>query len=214
MRVLPRPLTRQLTRALDTRWGSGHTKGSRWMYEFDGVDDYGVLAQRAIDPDGDIEVSFSTGEVVPTDFTLYKILISQTLTSSFGSQEFIVRLANPTGHIQMVLGGSSLRSSLKTIAPNTHYRITLVGNIVTYYVNNIVVAGGTVTRGAVREPSASTMINRGGSIYTPGQLYNVIINGNLWELRNVGEVIQPSVPAGNNMTLLNTTEERWREVDV
>jgi hypothetical protein len=73
---------------------------------------------------------------------------------------------------------------------------------------------GTFTRGAAREPAAPTLIGCRGTFsqFFRGLQYDIRINGTLWEMGNRNESIQPSTPAGNNMTLVNTTSDRWEQV--
>jgi hypothetical protein len=193
---------------------------SRFSYNFDGVDDYGVLATRAINPDSDIDIEFRTGPIVPAAGGVERTVVSQCLTATFASKEFSLYFNSSTGALQPLVGGSFLASATQaTLAPNTRYRYTLIGNTQTFFVNGAQVRQDTVTRGAAREPTAQTvlMAQTHGSPTTfrafgSGIFYDIRINGVLWQMATRNSATQVSSPAGNTMTLVNTTSDRWQEI--
>jgi hypothetical protein len=123
----------------------------------------------------------------------------------------------------IVFGGVS--TVLLTIAQgykdSTRYGLTLIGNTFQIFeggLDGTLVRTAAFTRGAAREPTAQTLIGcRGANAgaftqFFQGLQYDIRINGTLWEMGNRNEAIQPSTPAGNNMTLVNTTSDRWSEI--
>lgn len=181
----------------------------RHVYSFDGIDDRGQLAFRAINPDGDIDIEFTTGEIVPVAPATTLAVISQNIAGTATSWEFAVRVANPSGNIQLIIGGVFAGSSNTPIAPNTRYRITLVGTALNYYINGNVAASYVYNRGTAREPSAVTVIGArtNGSVgtatgYYRGELYNVKINGVLWPLADRDQPIQLPRPASLGAELI------------
>lgn len=175
----------------------------RSVYNFDGVDDVGVLLNRAINPDEDIDIEFRTGATVPVNPAAAIVLISQNLSGTSSNWEFAVRAANPSGNVQLIIGGVFAGHSNAPIAPNTHYRITLVGTALNYYINGMVAASYVYTRGTAREPTAVTAIGaRTNSTigtyvgrYT-GQLFDVKINGVLYPIYESSQSIQLPLPTG------------------
>lgn len=215
-RVTCNPLT--LTNTTPERWEEvlGELPKTRFVYNFDGVDDRGQLATRAINPDGNIDIEFRTGNVVPP-VGVARCIVDQSITATFTAKEFYLQI-NTSGRMQITHGGSFLSShtAADPIKPNTVYRVTLIGNVLTYFQNGVAQIIN-ITRGVAREPTAVTKIcawsvGSSHSGYYSGELQYIKINDVLWKLDAVGSNTQPSIPAGNDMTLINTTPDRWTEV--
>jgi hypothetical protein len=194
---------------------------SRFSYNFDGVDDYGVLATRAINPDGDIDIEFYSPSNI---FTLQQI-VSQNISSSTASAEFSLE-STATGVLVLRIGGNgaSLLSEAQGYEAQKKYRVKVVGSSVSIWKGEASDSSPTIrttviTRGAAREPSAVTVVGAytNGSVGTysrqfQGRQYNIRINGVLWQMATRNSVAQVSTPAGNTMTLVNTTSDRWQEI--
>lgn len=188
----------------------------RWAYNLDGIDDRWTLASRAINPDGDIDVEFRTGPSVGAAAT--RVILSQNIIGGAGA-EFILQ-ALSTGLIQVVAGGSfSSTAAAPTLQPNTSYRITLIGATLSFWLNGALFSSFSFTRGGVREPTSQTAVGArtSGAVgsftsYYQGILYNVKINGTLWPIADRNQSVQPSIPAGNNMTGANLNPDRWVEI--
>lgn len=203
-----------LTNMTTDRWEEidGEVPKTRWAYNFDGVDDRGVLALRAINPDGDIDISWKQ-KFDPNNTTANGVIVAQCGTGANSTQEFRITFLGATNTLQFILGGDS--DLLMVGAPRTgKYRITLIGTALKVYLDDELVKDGVFTRGTTREPTAETLVGMRlpATNYFPGVIYNIKINGTLWPMSAVGQSIQPSVPAGNNITLINTTPDRWIEV--
>jgi hypothetical protein len=190
----------------------------RWVYNFDGIDDRGVLANRAINIEGDNTFEFWSPAVLNPN----SVILSQNLSSVGASWEFILQLS-ATSALQINYGGafSTVYSTAQGFKPATRYGLTLIGTTAQVFeggLNGTLVRTATFTRGAAREPTAQTLIGcrgAGAGVFAnffQGLQYDIRINGTLWEMGNRNEAIQPSTPAGNNMTLVNTTSDRWSEI--
>lgn len=183
----------------------------RWVYSMDGIDDRWTLANRAINPDGDIDIEWVSGPSV--SLSTSRTIISQTTTTISASQEFFAFIATD-GNLTVRVGGVE-RSTFPKIVyqPNTRYRWRLQGATVNLWVNDVLQPVMTMTRGAAREPSAVTTIGAAvNSFFYLGVLYNIKINGTLWPMADRNQSIQPSIPAGNNMTGANLNPDRWVEI--
>lgn len=191
----------------------------RWAYNFDGVDDYGVLDQRAVDIQNDNTFEFWSPEI----FTgTARTIIAQTWQSNISLREFEL-FTGSDNFLIMVRGG--VRTQLMTNAQgykvSTLYGIRQTGDTIEIFEGGLsgqIVRTLTAPKGAATEPTALTTVccrgNTGNTFisFHRGKQYNVRINGVLWEMRNNSSAVQPSIPAGNNMTLFNTTSDRWQEV--
>lgn len=201
--MLVKPLFRQLFKPLHTSL-IGALK--RWAYNFDGVDDRGQLQFRAIDPDGDIDIEFKTGPTVPT-FGTALCIVDQSVSNNFSLKEFYLQI-NTGGSLQPVLGGNFLASNTAvTIAPNTTYRMQLVGNTLRYFRNGVQTQQATITRGTNREPTAVTKIaawSLAGSFggFYQGHLFDVRINGRLYPIQDRDQTIQLPYPTGLGQELI------------
>jgi hypothetical protein len=125
--------------------------------------------------------------------------------------------------LQVRYGGavSALLSPAQGFKPATRYGLTLIGTTAQIFeggLSGTLVRTAAFTRGAAREPTAPTLIGCRGdgagafALFFQGLQYDIRINGTLWEMGNRNEAIQPSTPDGNNMTLVNTTSDRWEQV--
>lgn len=187
----------------------------RWVYNFDGIDDRGVLAFRAINPDGDNTFEFWK----PSNPNC--TIIAQGIASNGAAREFQI-WQGASRELNLVYGGVNT-NAICTVAQGytdgSKYFLTLEGTTATLAKDTPqnIIRTTTFTRGTAREPSASTLIGcRGndGSFtgFAQGLQYDVKINGILWPMSERNQTIQQSVPSGNNMTLFNTTSDRWQEV--
>ena len=210
LRPVMRPVMRPVIRSV--------LGGARqcFAYNFDGIDDRGVLATRAINIEGDNTFEFWSPNTLNG---VARVIIAQNVT---GTAEFILQVS--TSNIMQLNFGNAF-TNLLTIAqgfkPATRYGLTLVGTTAQIFEGGL---GGALvnttafTRGTVREPTAPTIIGARQSgvgnfvAFFQGLQYDIRINGVLWEMGNRNEAIQPSTPAGNNMTLVNTTSDRWQQV--
>lgn len=186
----------------------------RWAYNFDGVDDYGVLANRAINPDGNIDIEWEQRSVPKT--ATFKAIVTQSFNSVTTTREFGM-FTTDAGFLDFRLGGNSFTSTLRDARDDGKYRVLLVGSTLTFFFNGVQFDQVAFTRGTAREPTAPTWIcgrNGGGTLNNPngGFIYNVKINGVLWAMNTRNSATQVSTPAGNTMTLVNTTSDRWQEI--
>jgi hypothetical protein len=204
-----------LARGIATR-GISVSERQCWAYNFDGVDDRGVLATRAINIEGDNSLEFFSPNTLNG---VGRVIIAQNVT---GTAEFILQVS--TSNILQLNFGNAF-NNLLTIAqgfkPSTRYGVTLIGTEAKVYEGGLtgtLVNTTAFVRGAVREPTAPTIIGARQSgagnfvNFFSGLQYDIKINGTLWEMGNRAQAIQPSLPAGNNMTLFNTTSDRWQPV--
>lgn len=188
----------------------------RFAPNFDGVDDRGVLASRAVNPDGDNTFEFWT----PANFSSFQGVICQSTSATTTLREFT--LVTGSSGLLVRLGGSEtvIMSQAQGLKPSTRYGLTLIGTTAQVFEGGLggtLVRATTFARGAAREPAANTVIGcipagTGFGNFFQGLQYNIRINGVLWAMNQRNQTIQPSTPAGNNMTLVNVTSDRWQEV--
>jgi len=189
-----------------------------YAYNFDGVDDRGVLASRAVNVD-----SNNTFEFFSPSFTgVNQTIIAQNLSSNIASQEFQIYVTS-TNQMGLSYGGAALIlfTQAQGFKASTRYGLTLIGTTAQIFeggLSGTLVRTVSFTRGAAREPTAATLIGcRGNGVgaylnFFSGLQYDIKINGALWDMGNKDSATQPSLPAGNNMTLVNTTSDRWEQV--
>jgi hypothetical protein len=179
---------------------------TRFIYDFDGVDDRISLQYRAINPDGDIDIEFTTGNTLPVTGTSWTI-ISQNLTATSASREFGL-YTNNSNALQMMVGGVFSGNMGQSLEINTRYRVTLSGTELKYYKNDNLILSTTFSRGSAREPNATTTIaarNTGASSwgsYYSGQLYNIKINGTTYPIQENTQTIQLPSPSGLGAELI------------
>lgn len=169
----------------------------RWAINFDGVGVRGQLANRAINPDGDIDIVFYT----PDTFGATKVIVSQNVTSTNTAKEFQLE-TGATGSLIIRLGGAA--QNMGTVLPATKYRISLVGtSLVLYSKEGTVVSSLTFNRGATREPTAVTVVGAATNgvaniyaFYFTGIQRDIKINGKLYPMRDYNQAIQLPLPTG------------------
>lgn len=185
-----------------------------YAYNFDGSNDYGQLASRAINPDGDNVIEFWP----PTGAN--NAILSQNIQTTVSLTEFLL-FNGSSGELRVTFGGSG--TSLATVAdgyvPGHRYKLTMTGTSYTLQKNGVQIKAGTFAKGAAREPAATTKVyartnaGSGVNLLGAGLLPDLRINGFYWAMDLRGESVQPSLPSGNNMTLFNTNIERWQQID-
>jgi hypothetical protein len=179
-----------------------------FAYNFDGIDDRGVLANRAINIDGDNTFEFWT----PTVLTPNVGIISQNIASPLASREFELGLSGSSA-LQVVYGGvnTAIYSVALGMKPETRYGLTLIGTTAQIFeggLNGTLVRTATFTRGAAREPTAQTLIgcrgNGAGSFanFFQGLQYDIRINGTLWVMSDRDQAIQLPTPTGLGAELI------------
>lgn len=177
----------------------------------------GTTTTRAVDPDNDIDIEF----YAPSALGPRQVIISQQI-NLLGASEFYLE-SDTSSRLVLVVGATAV--ILLTIAQGYEaakkYRVRLVGTALTIWKTSIGNADAPIrtasfTRGAVREPLAVTVlgaaVNSTPGTYTryfSGIQRDVKINGVLWKIDQVGQNIQPSLPAGNNLVLLGVTLADW-----
>lgn len=191
-RGLAAPMARILTRVAEAL---------RSAYSFDGVDDRGQLAFRAINPDGDIDIEWTQDHTGNAG-----VIVSQCASASIAAQEF--RLTHLAGvNLELIVGGVWR----KVTAPRTgQYRLLLVGNRLQLFRNGVQTYDDIFTRGAAREPAAVTSIGwRPDTDRYIGTIYNLRINGILYPIADHNQAIQLPSPKGLGPELINLTNIIW-----
>lgn len=204
----------QLANINPDRWEEieGSVPKTRFVYDFDGVDDRGQLATKAVNPDGDNTFEFWTA---PSDKSL-GIIVGQSIAGAMTNREFQLWTSANQTQLNVTMGG--VMTAIGSVTPATKYGLTLIGT--TYTLMNsggAVIRTGAFGRGDAREPAANTYIGANQEDaqfknFYQGTQRDIKINGVLWKMDAVGSNTQPSIPAGNNMTLVNTNPDRWKEV--
>lgn len=178
---------------------SKYLRDIRWVYNFDGVDDRGQLAFRAINPDGDIDIEWRQDAIAKADGS---VIVSQCGTGVNSTQEFrLTRIAS--GDLEVIVGGSLINITVAQgyTAIGT-FRFTLVGTALRIFRNGILTHQTTFTRGTAREPNAVTLIGArptGTSNFLNfyrGFLSDVRINGVLWPIGDRNQQVQLPSPSG------------------
>lgn len=215
--MLTRSVTRPVVRSV-CRNITGSTQ--RWALNFDGVGIRGVLANRAINVDGDNTFEFWS----PDSFASASTVIAQNISNTSASREFHLYVSN-VGGLEIIFGGTVtlLCTAAQGFEPNKKYWLSLVGATFTLAKesNTNIIRTGSYVKGVAREPLAVTCIGARTdgaigtySIFAKGIQRDVKINGTLWPMADRNQSIQPSVPAGNNMTISNATSANWVKVSV
>lgn len=202
--MLIRPVTRPVVRSV-CRNITASTK--RWALNFDGVGIRGVLANRAINPDGDIDIEFHTpANIGNTGFD--RVILSQCLSGTFSSREFDL-LISGSGALAVNIGGTvSTLAFPGTFSAQEKLKIIISGGTATTYrANGEVIRAFSITRGAAREPSAQTTIGArfNGTTYSnfsQGIQRDVKINGTRWPIADRNQVIQVPEPSGLGAELI------------
>ncbi len=184
---------------------------TRSVYNFDGVDDYGVLPYRAINVDGDNSFEFWSPDLTAVAATV----VAQNISSTSASREFQL-YANPDATSLLVIwGGSSttILSAAQGYEPNRKFFVSFVGNNYSISKNTEtnIIRTGTFTRGAAREPSAQTVVGARGngaglfSSFSKGIQRDIKINGILWQMSERNQNILLPTPTGLGAELITPT---------
>lgn len=191
----------QLTNAVSNNWVNQNnqfteiSQGMRWAPMFDGVGVRGQLANRAINPDGDIDIEWFQSSNVSGH------IISQCDSTAIGQREFMLRWN--TGRMDFQIGGNPIVDITQNInIAIGRWAVSYSGTTVKVYFNGAqVYSNQNRTRGIGREPAAPTRIgvrNNGGSFVEnfQGLLFDVKINGTRWPMADRNQAIQLPEPSG------------------
>lgn len=187
----------------------------RYAPYFDGLTQYGVLSERAIDVDGDVDVEFWTPDSVEPGRT--QVIVGQSISTNQGNKEFEIFVSGSTGNLGLTVGGNTFAAmSYGTYSANRKYRLYYSGNlsVVTDLLDGTEIIR-TFTRGTEREPLAQTTVAANASLpssFFQGLMPDIKINGTYWLLDQRNNPVQPSNPSSNNLTIINHTEAMWRRV--
>lgn len=171
----------------------------RWALNFDGVGIRGVLANRAINPDGDIDIEF----YAPNTINAPLCIISQNKSNNSVNMEF--RLLSFSNQLQLLVGGAVTvaLTGAQGYEASAKYRVTLIGTALTVYKNGDLVRSATFTRGTAREADALTVVgaetNNAIGVYQKffsGIQRDIKINGTLWPIADRNQAIQLPEPSG------------------
>lgn len=174
----------------------------RSVYNFDGIDDRGILEFKAINMDGDNTLEFWS----PPDFTLNGAIISQNISTAGNLREFQFGI-DAGGVMYVGFGGTyttvfTVAQGLKT---STKYGVTLLGTTCSIYEGGLdgpFIRSQTFFKGTAREPAARTLIhsrgNGAGSFgqFSKGIQRDIKINGVLWPIADRNQSIQLPLPTG------------------
>lgn len=195
---------------------SSRSANRRWVLNFDGVGVRGVLANRAINPDGDIVIEWEQ-KSYNTSLPPAQTIVAQTEDGAI--REYILRSESNEAIYQNV-GGSAWFTSLGLYGDGL-WKSTLIGNVWTVYKNGTIVHTSTIIRGTGREPAAKTYVGTrlsGGSFidYISGLILNLKINGTLWPMADRNQDIQLPSPSGlgadNIGTAIFTTPSGYNNI--
>lgn len=180
---------------------------SRFVYNFDGVDDRGSLQFRAINPDGDIDIEWTQIGVSNIGATPQTI-ITQSISATITSREFVLRWNGNNGGLQLSVGGVGLALTVPCL--DGKYRITYSGTTYTVFYNGVLSRTGSFTRGTEREFNAVTLIgcrNSAGSFteFALGRIYDVKISGVLYPIAERNHLIQLPQPSSLGAELITPT---------
>ncbi len=186
---------------------------ARWAYDFDTVDDYAVLAYPvSIAANADFDIEFKVRAL--SDATFNGILAQSTANAASNFLRFLpdtqthnMQLIFADGTVSALIPRTGGSSAVVRNGALNKVRITRVSGVVTPYLNDIAYASSS--RSSAIEFG---IVCRLGGTYLSGLFFDLKINGVLWRMDQRNQAIQPSTPAGNNMTLVNTTSDRWQEV--
>lgn len=206
---------------LDTSTGSSSSGGgkpsTRVGYFLDGVNDFYTLEDRAINVDEDIYVQWEQYNVTRNrDQTI----ISQNILSLESSREFSIDLTDKN-KLRIIVGGASYTfNNPNNMAKNGKYRITLVGTILSLYIDDTLTEQTGFVRGGAREPSAMTKIGarsndsvEANTDYFQGVLFNTKINKTMWFISDNESATQIANPDNSNtLTANNYDASRWFQV--
>ncbi|HDV5544650.1 TPA: hypothetical protein RI791_002065 [Vibrio cholerae] len=186
-------------------------KHVRYAPFFDGVTQYAKLAQRAIDVDGDIDIEFWT----PTTGGVKTIVYQGDGVGGLGDNDIWI-LRNGS-NIEFRCCGTP--RSMGALADGEKFRVTLSGATLTLMdASGVVLNAWTFNRGAYRAANPVTLIgvrlSEGFYInFFQGVIPGIRINNLYYAMDQRNNPLQPSFPAGNDMTIVNHTDAMWREVE-
>lgn len=180
----------------------------RWVYNFDGIDDRGQLAFRAINPDGDNTFEFWS----PISLSVFTVMIAQNITATPASREFQIS-CDGASQLTVLFGGNTsiLLTAALGFKPSTKYGLTLIGNTAQVFeggLDGTLVRTVPFTRGSSREPTAPTLIGcraNGAGLFAgffQGIHRDVKINGVLWPISDRNQSIQLPSPTGLGAELI------------
>ena len=177
---------------------------NRDAYSFDGVDDRGSLAFRAINPDRDIDIEWTqigVSNLPPAPVSI----VTQSFSATISSREFVLRWNGNDGGLQFSVGGLGFSNIIP--CQDGRYRVTLQGNNFTLFYNGQPVRTRVFDRGTAREPTAALVIgarNSAGSFteYANGSIFDIKINGVLWPIADRNQSIQLPQPSGLGAELI------------
>jgi hypothetical protein len=161
-----------------------------YRYVLDGATQHHNTAQRLIDITGNIDVKVHARQVAV--LSLYETLIGQTQTTVVANSEFLLRVRD-SGNIYLTVGGADTSFSNANRIPtsniNSIIRVTLIGTVLSLYINGALVETKSFTRGVVTEPLAVTRLggvlaNGNGIVGWKGSLDSAIVNGISMPLNN------------------------------
>lgn len=187
-------------------------KAVRGVCSFDGIDDRGQLAFKAINIDATNTIVFWTGDSNKET----QVIISQNVSSTFNAREFQMWTAAFTTQLKMLVGG--VENTIGNVLPNTRYSITFDTGSFTLRLasTNAIVATGILTRGTFREDGATTRIacntdGAGTANHYKGRNSGITINGITWLIKDTRQDVQlPESPAlGAN--IVNPASIVWEE---
>lgn len=181
---------------------------TRWAYNFDGVDDRGQLAFRAINPDGDNTFEFWS----PISLSVFTVMIAQNITATPASREFQIS-CDGASQLTVLFGGNTsiLLTAALGFKPSTKYGLTLIGNTAQVFeggLDGTLVRTVPFTRGSSREPTAPTLIGcraNGAGLFAgffQGIHRDVKINGVLYPIADRNQSIQLPLPTGLGAELI------------
>lgn len=195
------------------RVGKNGYVDSRFAPNFDGVDDFGTFASLiSIAANADFDIEFKMQSSLDTSFNG---VLSQNTTNT--TNNFLRFMPDSQPHnLQMIFADGTSASLIPRTGGSSavvrngvlnKVRIARVSGVVTPYLNDVAFA--SLSRSAALEFG---ILCRLGSTYFSGLFFDLKINGVLWRMDQRNQAIQPSTPAGNSMTLVNVTSDRWQEV--
>lgn len=172
----------------------------RWALNFDGVGIRGQLANRAINPDGDIDIEWTQLGVANG------VIVSQCISSTGSLREVFLRWNS--GMLDFQIGGNVIVAISDNVSISSgNWRLTYIGSAITVRRNGVVVLSLNRGRGASREPSAQTVVgarlnNSSYLEFLSGIILNLKINGTLWPIAESTQSIQLPEPSGLGAELL------------
>jgi hypothetical protein len=163
----------------------------------DGVNTFIQAQDRLIDPDGDIDIEWYQQGVPATGG---RTILTQADSATISNRELLLRWIN--GNMDFSVGGTSVITLSNGVAiSNGKWRVTMIGNVVSAYLNNVLVFTNNRVRGAAREPVAPTRLGVRFNAGTPAEFFQGIlawvrINNAYYPLDARNQAIQLARPDG------------------